>query len=297
MIIKKDNFNDIFIDSIYWFIELGKINNPRGMECIEILYPQIILTNPLNCLITIKERKLNYAYSIIEKFMYLSGVSYPDITLAYNSNMERFINKEIGDFDGAYGLRINSSKVNQLVYCYETLCRDKDTRQAVITIHNENDCRISNDITCTLSLQFIIRENKLHLVCNMRSNDIYWGSCLDFPAFCFLQEVMLSWLKPFYKDLKLGNYIHQPTSFHYYTEFEDKLISIAKSKEINSKSNPLFNLTFNETNIAINKFWEEEKNIRINRQFFSTNFRVIDEYLKQLLNYWNYKDNKKYEKK
>lgn len=293
MIIKSDNFNDIFINSFLNIRHYGLINNPRGMECKEVLHPQIILTNPLNSLITLKNRKLNYAYSIIEKFMYLSGVSYPEITLAYNSNMERFINKEVGDFDGAYGLRINSSKVNQLVYCYETLCKDKDTRQAVITIHNEDDCRISSDITCTLSLQFIIREDKLHLVCNMRSNDLYWGSCLDFPAFCFLQEVMLSWLKPFYEKLELGNYIHQPTSFHYYTEFEDKLQDISQETIVNTKSNPSFNLTFNETNDAISRFWEEEKNIRINRQLFETHFRVIDEYLNQLLTYWKHKDNKK----
>lgn len=291
--IYSDNFNDIFCEIYEYINKYGDVTNPRELKCTEIICPQIVLSNPLNCLITIKERKLNYAYSIIEKFMYLSGVSYPSIILEYNSNMINFINEETRDFDGAYGLRINDEKVNQFVWCYEKLVRDKDTRQAVITIHNASDCKDSKDITCTLSLQFLIRNNKLNLVCNMRSNDLLWGTCLDFPAFCFLQEVMCSWLKEYYPNLELGHYIHQPASLHYYNNFEDKIKKIVeKRNEVNKRKNPIFNLTFLETNHIIDDFWRQEENIRVRRFYHKTRYPIINEYLEQLLKYWT----KKYEK-
>jgi thymidylate synthase len=289
-LIKANNFNTLFANSIYQISKNGKLTNPRNFNCREIISPILELTNPLNCLITIKERKLNYAYLIIEKFMYLSGFCDPTILISYNRRMSNYLN-ENGKFDGAYGPRIK----DQLYWCYELLKKDHDTRQAVITIHNSSDNHETKDNPCTLTLHFLLRENHLNLIVNMRSNDIKWGTCLDIPAFCFIQEVMSCWL-----GVELGSYIHHPASLHYYLEFEEELLNycffdddlfeIVISGTSNFEVNPSWSVNFNDTQTALQLFWDREVKIR-NREknIKPTGFEVIDAYLSRLEKYWRSK--------
>jgi thymidylate synthase len=292
-----DNFNELFLDGIYTIDLFGKWTKPRGFDCKEIIGAQLILTNPKNCLCTIEDRKLNYAYLIIEKMMYLSQICVPSILIAYNSKMGNYINENTKDFDGAYGPRIG--KNSQLKYCYEQLKSDKDSRQAVITINDFTDRHVSKDIPCTMYLHFLIREGKLDLIANMRSNDILWGLCLDIPAFCFLQEVMAFWL-----GVEVGNYIHNDSSLHYYKEYEEKLLSFLKMEKqdhyrilnyniCNFETIPEWNIKFEETEKALNDFWLEENNIREHGSYNQTKYNVINNYLDRLLKYNLYKDTKK----
>lgn len=300
MIISGKNFNELFINSIYYLYTKGDWTKPRGFKCKELIAPQLVLKNPLDCLCTITDRKLNYAYLIIEKFSYLSQNSFPEVIIHYNSKMKNYLNQTSGDFDGAYGLRI--AKGNQLEHAFQLLSKDKDTRQAVITINDFTDRKTSLDKPCTLSLQFLIRKNELHLIVNMRSNDLLWGLSLDCPAFAFLQEVMYKWLKEKYKTLKLGNYIHNAASFHYYDYSEKQLLDLLKLNQqddtqilnlnqLNNRQNPKWNISHKETPKALKAFWKEEARIRKSLKFKTTGFKCIDEYLNELLNY----NKKKYE--
>lgn len=274
-----DNFNDLFKQAIKETVENGEWTKPRGLDCKEILSPQLILTNPLGCLVTLEKRKLNYAYLIIEKFSYLSQISRPDILIAYNKKMKDYLNQTTGDFDGAYGLRI--AKNNQLDYCYNQLKKDKDSRQAVITINDYTDRHISLDKPCTLSLQFLIRNNKLDLIVTMRSNDLLWGASLDFPAFCFLQETMAFWL-----GIEVGVYIHNPASFHYYKEFEEKIISYLDEEEVNDEIIPKWDISYEDTHAALVKFWISERYVREYGLVADTGFDTINEYIARLNQYW-----------
>ena len=277
-----NDFNTIFKKSILEIFKNGEWTNPRGFLCNEIIAPQIILTDPKNCLVTLKNRKLNYAYLIVEKMMYLSQVCYPEILMAYNAKMKDFLNQETDNFDGAYGPRI--AKGEQLKYCYEQLKSDKDSRQAVVTINDFTDRRVSLDKPCTLSLQFLIRKGKLDLIVTMRSNDILWGLCLDVPAFCFLQEVMAFWL-----GIPVGNYIHTAASFHYYKEFEERLISFVDDNELNDEEIPEWDVKYEDMLGALLKFWREEKHIREEMHYKNTGYKVIDKYLERLYDYWLHK--------
>lgn len=298
MTIQGDDFNYLFAQCIYYINTNGEWTKPRGLDCKEIICPTLVLKDASKALCTIKERKLNYAYLIIEKMTYLSGVSKPDVLFEYNGKMRDFFNKEINDFDGAYGPRLKG----QMEWCYDELKKDKDSRRAVMTIHNASDNHETKDSACTLNLHFIIRDNKLILITNMRSNDVKWGLCLDVPAFVFLQEVMACWL-----NLEMGVYIHQPHSLHYYKEFESELLDYQYMVEEpytpeimwkgtnNNKTIPKWDVSRNLTYIALNDFWTEEENIRRTLSFNPTKYHVINEYLAELLKYWDGK--KKYDKK
>lgn len=286
-VIFGSHFNDIFIKAIAQIKEKGKWTNPRGFHCKELIASQLVLENPENCLITFKERGLNYAYLTIEKFMYLSKFQDPDIMVKYNSKMADYINPDTGRFDGAYGDRI--AKGNQLEWCYEELKKDPDSRRAVVMIHDYTDCNHdTKDSTCTLSLHFMIRDGKLDLITTMRSNDILWGTCLDVPAFCFLQEVMAYWL-----GIPVGRYIHQASSLHFYDTVEQKIDKVFYgSRETLDKVFPKWTVSFEETKEALEAFWKAEKSIRQDGGFMLTGFETIDDYLLQLKEYWDIKLNR-----
>ena len=61
-----------------------------------------------------------------------------------------------------------------------------------------------------------IRDNKLHWITHMRSNDIILGLRNDLYCFCKMQVTMWNQLKLFYRDLELGDYIHCADSLHIY---------------------------------------------------------------------------------
>ena len=74
----------------------------------------------------------------------------------------------------------------------------------------------NKDLPCTSFLQFFIRKNKLHLIVNMRSNDLIKGTTFDIPFFMLLLQNMFLLLKEVYPELELGYYYHNAMSLHIY---------------------------------------------------------------------------------
>ena len=102
-------------------------------------------------------------------------------------------------------------------WCVESLKNDKDTRQAVLRFSLPEHFWVGNkDQTCTLSGNFLIREDKLHFSVVMRSNDLVKGLVYDMPWFCSLMDKMIHELSPTYPNLTKGNYTHMVHSIHIY---------------------------------------------------------------------------------
>lgn len=98
-------------------------------------------------------------------------------------------NKRIADYSddgetffGAYGPKIH----NQIYWVAWLLAHDPGTRQAVINIWREDingygnwttqqNRPIPKDVPCSLNLQWLIRNNEIHCIYNMRSSDIWLG--------------------------------------------------------------------------------------------------------------------------
>jgi thymidylate synthase len=104
------------------------------------------------------------------------------------------------------------------------LLSDKDTRQAVIKFHRRDHLWVGNkDMTCTLSGTFLIRDDRLHLIVHMRSNDVVKGLVYDMPWFCYLIERMTQELKEnAYPNLRVGTYTHFVDSLHVYDSDHQK---------------------------------------------------------------------------
>ena len=112
--------------------------------------------------------------------------------------------------------------------CLEVLKKDKTTRNAIIMynrpeIYKDYKRDGMHDMICTFMSHFFIRNNKLYMIHNMRSNDVRYGFiCSDLAWNCFVSQNMYEDLKSTYPDLEVGTIIWTSDSMHLYSRhFED----------------------------------------------------------------------------
>jgi thymidylate synthase len=97
------------------------------------------------------------------------------------------------------------------------LRQDKDTRQAVMKFSlPEHFWDGNKDFTCTLHAFFQIRDNKLDMTVNMRSNDLMLGLVFDLPWFISLMTEIKDQLTDLYPELEIGTYTHLVHNIHIY---------------------------------------------------------------------------------
>lgn len=120
---------------------------------------------------------------------------------------------------GGYGPRLfDWNGINQFKNIVDRLSRNPSSRKAVIQLFDGQDLvEPHNDIPCTCTLQFFVRDELLHMLTTMRSNDIYKGFPHDVFCFTMLQEILARTL-----GLEMGNYKHCAGSLHLYTADEEK---------------------------------------------------------------------------
>jgi len=198
---------------------------PRGQKIKEMLGYQFFLESYEQPSVLQKSRKLNYKYGIVEGLLNILGEYPTDIILKFNKNMENFMNKDTKTWDGAYAPRLKDA----LPAIFEELKRDPDSRRAVLPIYASVDTtRFSSslDIPCTLTIQFFIRNGRLDMIVNMRSNDILWGLANDVPQFAILGKALAGMLK-----IPTGFYCHVAGSMHSYNEREEQLRAVVVADE------------------------------------------------------------------
>lgn len=205
-------------------------SSPRDQKTKEITDTSLIIEDPSKCIYKNKRRSSQLKYIAAELIWYFSG----DRSTEYITRYAEFWN-HIAKYDvelkkpvvnSAYGNLIfkerNVYDFSQYYWAFNSLAQDKDSRQAILHFNNESHQYEDNlDFVCTLTGMFMIRNNKLNLSVNMRSNDAILGLPTDVPFFCTLQQHMLYHLKPLYPDLELGTYKHNVHSMHIYEKHFD----------------------------------------------------------------------------
>lgn len=160
-------------------ISHGREVAPRGMRTLEIPHGlfQMNMSHPV---VLCPARKLHYTFLAAEALWILSGDDRVETIAKYNPKIAEF-SDDGRTFAGAYGAPI----LTQFDYVVETLLRDRDTRQAVMTIWRPNPPP-SKDIPCTVAIVFSIRKNMLSCHVYMRSSDIWLGLPYDVFNFTML---------------------------------------------------------------------------------------------------------------
>lgn len=198
----------------YWYNQLlsqDRLQDSRDGEVIgEQLNAITVLTNPRDNLVKSTIRNLSVDYAIGELLFYLSGSNRLRDISKY-SKAWNHLSDDAETINSAYGHRIiHRFGFNQWEHCKQLLQKDPSTRQAVIHI-KDADPRPTKDLPCTLTLQYLLRDNCLHCTCNMRSNDIWLGFPYDVFTFTCLQTLMAMEL-----GVELGAYTHIAGSLHLY---------------------------------------------------------------------------------
>ncbi|WP_353342929.1 thymidylate synthase [Litorivita sp. NS0012-18] len=147
-----------------------------------------------------------------ELLWYLNGSDQLDFIQYYLARYDK-ASDDTKTIHGAYGPRLLSSNgQNQIENVIQLLRRKPTSRRAAIQLFEARDLVADyNDIPCTCTMQFMIRNGRLNMITYMRSNDAYVGLPHDIFSFTMLQEVMARSL-----ETELGFYRHSVGSLHLY---------------------------------------------------------------------------------
>lgn len=206
--------DDVMRDAIEAILARGHKNNPTKGANTELIGVLLEFTNPRSRLSQTETR--GKAFSCLgELCWYLAGTNDLEFISYYIPDYRKY--EEGGVLFGGYGPRMfGATGQNQIANVTALLKRNPDSRRAVIQLFDAGDIvEQHKDVPCTCTLQFMIREDALHLVTYMRSNDVYLGLPHDVFCFTMLQELMARTL-----SVELGTYKHAVGSLHLYDEHE-----------------------------------------------------------------------------
>lgn len=216
--------NDIIINNIFKSFESdlkeNRIFTDNGIKMLEKIGFSFLL-NPKQWNIKTSYKNSNKEYIKKELKWYLSQSlsvkGYVDDIKIWNT-----VSNKYGEINSNYGFLVfseeNGNQFNKALNC---LLKNKNSRQAVIIytrpeIHEEAVENGKNDFICTNINHFFIRDNKLIMIYQMRSNDFIYGFFNDFAWACFLYRKMLKKLKKTYSELDYGYIQWNADSFHIY---------------------------------------------------------------------------------
>jgi thymidylate synthase len=143
------------------------------------------------------------------------------------------ISDDYGNINSNYGYLIfNSKNHNQYIRVREALSLDHNTRRAVMiyqrpTMHYEYNVNGMSDFICTNAVQYLIRNDQLHAVVQMRSNDVVFGYRNDYAWQKYVLDKLANDLK-----VEAGTIHWNVGSLHVYERhfnyIEDEIFERAK---------------------------------------------------------------------
>ena len=198
----------------YWYDILSQQDKDEssrdGNVCGEVLNAVTVIEDPTYNIVKSDIRKMPIRYAVGELLWYLSGSNSLDDIKRYSKAWEN-LSDDGYTVNSAYGYRIQSKfGFNQWEHVVGLLKKDPNSRQAVIHIKDPSN-EPTKDLPCTVCLQYLIRDGKLHATTYMRSNDIWLGFPYDVFSFTCLQIIMA-----FELGVEIGEYTHIAGSLHLY---------------------------------------------------------------------------------
>ena len=232
------DFSNILKDAILQIDEFGDLSKPRDLEVKELLLADITI-DPKKPIANFESRKFNWKYFAGEMAWYL----HRDTDISYINKFSNFwkgiTNQGTNQINSNYGaLVINNEQIGWVV---DSLLADNNSRQAIMFFNQPKfQFKGNKDFVCTMYANFFIRDNKLNMKIQMRSNDVFYGLTFDAPFFSFLMQSVYLILKKDdkYKSLELGDYYHFADNLHFY-ERHFELAEKIKQEDLKENSSSL----------------------------------------------------------
>lgn len=202
-------------------------NAPRGQGERELIGYHCQLMDPRQRFCLNRERAQNIIFNYAEALWYLSGKNDLAFIEYFAPSMRQYSPDGLQLPGTGYGARLRhygNGDLDQLERAIDVLRNDdQDSKRIVLQIFSaeEDLYRRNSDVSCTLGLQILIRDNQLHMVAFMRANDAYVGLLNDIFSFTFLQEYLASRL-----GCALGHYTHLVGSIHIYDQTLSRALDV-----------------------------------------------------------------------
>lgn len=225
------NTSTLYLQALDSLVRFGEKASPRGKTTSELRPVIFEYHDPTDRVTMLKGRLINPFFQLAEALWIVSGRSDVAWLAFYNSNMANFSDNGV-HFNAPYGERLRSwgkndasefsfSPIDQLHDVYRKLQDDPDTRQAVASIadprfdnYKYTNVQKGKDIACNLNIKFKIRNGKLDINVDNRSNDLHWGTFgANLCQFATIQEVVAKWL-----GIGVGTYYQCTDSLHIYLD-------------------------------------------------------------------------------
>lgn len=227
-----ESFNEVWLETLRFVVNMGDKVEVRGRETREILGDMVAFPMATSILTT-EARKLSYDFMFAEALWIISGSNRVEPLLEFAPSYKKFSDDGMR-LSGAYGPKI----IDQISYVVECLRLDPQSRQAVINVWRERP-GMSKDIPCTLSIQFTVRDGKIHAFVNMRSNDVWLGMPYDvFTVTMLTLQVGIELSKIAGKTYGLGMMHHCAASRHVYESDLEKARSVITNEGFRKSSLP-----------------------------------------------------------
>ena len=243
MFIQVFDSNSMLLESISAIKKYGSDINTRGTKTKEVYGVSIRILNPRARIINLSDRKFPLKGATAEFLWYMTGNPKIEIITPFLKHWAHYSDD---------GEKVNSNygfcAGNQIINVIRKLEKDRDSRQAVVNLFSQDFSNYyGKDTVCTPNYQFLIRENRLHLIVNARSRDLIRGECIDQFTFTLLQEIVANQL-----GIDVGFYQVNIGSLHIYEEHYDLLDMSNKTDDILGDIN-LF------TRCQFSDFWKNLK--------------------------------------
>lgn len=183
----------------------GRHVDSRYGKCFEILGGRFECQS--GTLVT--RRGINYSLGWMEMLQLIAGV----YDLEAIQRVAPKANHSLFTYPMAYGPRVEE----QMPAILQALKNDHLTRQAVLHVAKLEDGPTSN-LPCTLNIQFIVRNQRVHALVTMRSWDLCRGLPYDLMMFSGLLEIVARCL-----GYATGTVIVHSGSTHVYMDQTDKI--------------------------------------------------------------------------
>jgi thymidylate synthase len=217
--IRGESIDEVLIDAYVRIQTEGTPNIGSRGSNRELIGVTLRIRHPRARLSRSADRGLPFS-ALGELLWYLTGTDDIGFITAYIPTYAKEVGPS-GGINGAYGPRIFSRYgFDQLHVVKELLQRKPGSRRAVVQIYSAGDLLTDEEVPCTTTLQFFLRDGLLHLTASLRSNDAYRGLPHDVFCFTMLQEMMARRL-----GVELGEYVQMIGSFHLYDNDVNRVMS------------------------------------------------------------------------
>ncbi|MFI9755793.1 thymidylate synthase [Streptomyces collinus] len=253
----------------------------RGNDAQEVIGAGFRLTDPRERLPYLAERKANPVFQYAEALWYLAGRRDLEMIGYYAPSMSASSPDGVHLGGSAYGYTLfnptDGDSVSPFDRVLELLRTESDSKRGYLPVFSARELAIPDnpDMACLAGLHLLVRDGRLHMVCNMRANDLDCGLLSDVFSFTVLQEYAAIRL-----GVKLGTYTHFIGSAHICDrnmKRVQRVLSEGAGRFRTRRTFPQLVMPANTTAATVARVLEQEELLRTNEvQYSAADIAALD---------------------